>query len=73
MRDAPQPTPMVDLSGKRGLIVGIANEHSIAVSCAEVFARCGAQKQKDQLRGKLRRKKHRTNVIYFKYDHKNAR
>lgn len=35
-------TPLVDLSGKRGLVVGIANEHSIAAGCAAAFARCGA-------------------------------
>lgn len=34
--------PLVDLSGKRGLVVGIANEHSIAAGCAAAFARCGA-------------------------------
>ncbi|MEJ0095107.1 MAG: enoyl-ACP reductase FabI [Methylocella sp.] len=38
--DAP---PLVDLRGKRGLVVGIANEHSIATGCAEVFARAGAR------------------------------
>jgi len=36
-------TSLVDLSGKRGLIVGIANEHSIAAGCAEAFAACGAR------------------------------
>ncbi len=35
--------PLVDLRGKRGLIVGIANEHSIAAGCAEVFAQAGAR------------------------------
>ncbi|NML10277.1 enoyl-ACP reductase FabI [Sphingobium sp. AR-3-1] len=35
--------PLVDLAGKRGLVVGIANEHSIAAGCAEAFARCGAR------------------------------
>lgn len=34
--------PMVDLSGKRGLVVGIANEHSIAAGCARAFAGAGA-------------------------------
>ena len=33
---------LVDLSGKRGLIVGIANEHSIAAGCARAFRDCGA-------------------------------
>ncbi|MGE4307045.1 MAG: enoyl-ACP reductase FabI [Novosphingobium sp.] len=36
-------TAIVDLRGKRGLIVGIANEHSIAAGCAEAFARAGAR------------------------------
>lgn len=35
--------PLVDLAGKRGLVVGIANEHSIAAGCAEAFAQCGAR------------------------------
>jgi len=35
--------PLVDLAGKRGLVVGIANEHSIAAGCAEAFAHCGAR------------------------------
>lgn len=35
--------PLVDLSGKRGLVVGIANEHSIAAGCAQAFRDCGAQ------------------------------
>ncbi len=35
--------PLVDLRGKRGLVVGIANEHSIAAGCAEIFARTGAR------------------------------
>lgn len=34
--------PIVDLSGKRGLVIGIANEHSIAAGCARVFADAGA-------------------------------
>ncbi len=33
----------VPLDGKKGLIVGIANEHSIAFGCAEVFRRAGAE------------------------------
>ena len=36
-------TPLVDLTGKRGLVIGIAYEHSIATGCAEAFARCGAR------------------------------
>ncbi|PNQ03421.1 MULTISPECIES: enoyl-ACP reductase FabI [unclassified Sphingobium] len=35
--------PLVDLEGKRGLVVGIANDRSIAAGCAEAFARCGAR------------------------------
>ena len=31
------------LSGKRGLVVGIANGHSIASGCARAFADTGAQ------------------------------
>lgn len=34
--------PIIDLSGKRGLVVGIANEHSIAAGCARIFADAGA-------------------------------
>lgn len=34
--------PLVNLSGKRGLVVGIANEHSIAAGCAQAFAAAGA-------------------------------
>jgi enoyl-[acyl-carrier protein] reductase I len=33
----------VSLQGKKGLIVGIANEHSIAFGCAEAFRRGGAE------------------------------
>ncbi|KPL68452.1 short-chain dehydrogenase [Erythrobacter sp. SG61-1L] len=35
--------PLVDLTGKRGLVVGIANEHSIAAGCAAAFRQCGAR------------------------------
>lgn len=35
--------PLVDLRGKRGLVVGIANEQSIAAGCANAFARTGAR------------------------------
>jgi enoyl-[acyl-carrier protein] reductase I len=31
------------LEGKRGLVVGVANEHSIAYGCAEAFQRAGAE------------------------------
>ncbi|MBJ3777528.1 enoyl-ACP reductase FabI [Acuticoccus mangrovi] len=36
-------SPIVDLSGKRGLVVGIANEHSIASGCASAFRAAGAE------------------------------
>lgn len=35
--------PIIDLRGRRGLVVGIANEHSIAAGCAEAFQRAGAE------------------------------
>jgi enoyl-[acyl-carrier protein] reductase I len=35
--------PIVDLKGKRGLVVGVANDHSIAAGCAEAFAAAGAR------------------------------
>ena len=35
--------PIVDLAGKRGLVVGIANEHSIATGCAKAFRQAGAE------------------------------
>lgn len=34
---------VADLSGKRGLVVGIANDHSIAAGCATAFAQTGAE------------------------------
>ena len=34
---------MTVLAGKRGLVVGIANEHSIAWGCAKAFAAAGAE------------------------------
>lgn len=39
----PLTRPILDLSGKRGLVLGIANEHSIAAGCARAFAACGAR------------------------------
>jgi len=36
-------TPLVNLAGKRGLIIGIANEHSIAFGCARAFHTAGAE------------------------------
>jgi enoyl-[acyl-carrier protein] reductase I len=35
-------TAILDLSGKKGLVLGIANEHSIAYGCANVFHQAGA-------------------------------
>ncbi|KAE8759217.1 enoyl-ACP reductase FabI [Paraburkholderia madseniana] len=35
--------PIIDLAGKRGLVVGIANDHSIATGCATVFRAAGAE------------------------------
>jgi len=34
---------IVDLAGRRGLVVGIANEHSIAAGCAKAFRDAGAE------------------------------
>lgn len=36
-------TATAALKGKRGLVVGIANDHSIAAGCAEAFAAAGAR------------------------------
>ena len=36
-------TPIVNLTGKRGLVVGIANESSIAYGCARAFRSAGAE------------------------------
>lgn len=46
--------PLIDLSGKRGLVVGIANDHSIAAGCAEAFSRCGARLGASYLNEKAR-------------------
>lgn len=34
---------LIDLQGKKGLIIGVANEHSIAYGCARVFQLAGAE------------------------------
>ena len=34
---------MFSLKGKRALVVGVANDHSIAWGCARAFARQGAE------------------------------
>jgi enoyl-[acyl-carrier protein] reductase I len=36
-------TTLLDLTGKKGLVLGIANEHSIAYGCARVFHQAGAE------------------------------
>jgi enoyl-[acyl-carrier protein] reductase I len=36
-------TGIVDLAGKRGLVIGIANESSIAAGCASAFVNAGAE------------------------------
>jgi enoyl-[acyl-carrier protein] reductase I len=36
-------TAILDLAGKKGLVVGIANEHSIAYGCASIFHQAGAE------------------------------
>ena len=46
--------PLVDLRGKRGLVVGIANEHSIASGCAAAFRQCGARLGASYLNEKAR-------------------
>lgn len=49
-------TSLVDLDGKRGLIVGIGHEHSIAAGCAEAFTRWrSANFHLDQARSAKRR------------------
>ena len=37
-----QPSVSTSLAGKRGLVVGIANEASIAAGCARAFVAAGA-------------------------------
>jgi len=37
------PTPTQSLAGKKGLVVGIANDQSIAYGCAEVMRQLGAE------------------------------
>ena len=36
-------TAILDLAGKKGLIIGIANEHSIAYGCGRIFHQAGAE------------------------------
>lgn len=35
--------PLLNLQGKKGLVIGIANEHSIAYGCARIFHDAGAE------------------------------
>lgn len=35
-------TALLDLKGKKGLVVGIANDHSIAYGCANIVHHAGA-------------------------------
>lgn len=42
----------MDLKGKKGLILGIANEHSIAYGCARIFREAGAELAVTYLNGK---------------------
>lgn len=42
MSAAPACPPLIDLRGKRGLVVGIANKDSIAAGCARAFTTAGA-------------------------------
>lgn len=51
---APARNGLVDLAGKRGLVIGIANDHSIATGCAEAFATCGARLAATYLNEKAR-------------------
>lgn len=46
--------PVVDLRGKRGLVVGIANEHSIAYGCARAARDAGAELALTYLNDKAR-------------------
>lgn len=46
--------PIVDLTGKVGLVLGIANEHSIAAGCASAFAASGARFAATYLNDKAR-------------------
>ncbi len=39
----PPNAPLIDLNGRRGLVVGIANDASIATGCARMFRAAGAE------------------------------
>ena len=47
--------PIIDLAGKRGLVVGIANKHSIATGCATLFRAAGAELAVTYLNDKIGR------------------
>ena len=42
----------MDLSGKKGVVIGIANEHSIAYGCANAFRAAGAELAISYLNGR---------------------
>ncbi len=48
------PTLPGSLAGKRGLVLGIANEHSIAIGCARAFAAHGAVRAATYVNDKAR-------------------
>ncbi len=45
---------MTDLTGKKGLVLGIANEHSIAYGCARAYRDAGAELALTYLNGKAK-------------------
>ncbi len=47
-------TAVIDLKGKRGLVVGVANESSIAAGCAHAFRAAGAELALTHLNAKAR-------------------
>lgn len=51
---APELPAPFSLAGRRGLVVGIANEHSIAYGCAKAFRSCGAELAVTYLNDKAR-------------------
>jgi enoyl-[acyl-carrier protein] reductase I len=48
-------TPLFSLEGKRGLVLGLANEHSLAWHCARLATDCGAQLVASCLNDKARK------------------
>lgn len=49
-----KPTPLLDMTGKRGLVIGIANEHSLAWAAARNFHAAGARLALTYLNGRAR-------------------